>query len=367
MRPDRFAPRGTLSRKDLMAYAEGRLDPAAAHSVERHLEADPLLHEAAEGLRQPGALSGLQRLHAHAPRAGGHPWLGWTLSVAVVLLVAGTVSLFVADVPSAPPTRLVAEAAVPVTPDPTPNNTPPALTTAEIGAAMEIPESLHIGHATTDRHSIVQVHTLRSAEFEPVERIALDPMNRKGTSIVPNMESEAMSTPRVRKASMQLIYLHDLKLLHPKEMYGRSPEIEPLSSGVDARFVDAPAQRAAQGEEHRIAYLAYMDDALEKFIHEDHKGCLEELLFVLVQYPEDVNALFYAGLCCYNLGLDQRAERYLRMAAEHRFRVFDEEADWYHALAMERTGQYDSAHIAFDRIARSTSFYAERARVKSGR
>lgn len=361
---DRFTPRGTLSREDLMAYAEGRLDPAAAHEVELHLEADPLLRDAMEGLQQPGALQGLHRLRAHAPQAGGNAWLGWTASITAIAIVSGAVYLFVGNEPSPqvlPAMEQVTMITVPEPPAALPHDAP-ELAAAEILTATEIPESLHIGHADTERHSIAQANTLpREA---PVERTTPDPVPPKPTALPGDAAHHAPTVAPARRPSLQLIYLHGLKLLHPKEMYGRSPDIGLLTTSVDARFATAAEQRAAHGEERRIAYLAFMDEALDKFVHNDHKGCLEELRYVLSQYPDDVNALFYAGLCCYNLGMDRHAERFLGRAATHVFNVFDEEAEWYHALALERSGKPETARSELERIARSTSFYADRAKSR---
>ena len=54
-----FAPRRAITRDELLAYAEGRLPPARMHEVERAVEADALVRDAAEGLRVPGARIGL--------------------------------------------------------------------------------------------------------------------------------------------------------------------------------------------------------------------------------------------------------------------------------------------------------------------
>ena len=113
-----------------------------------------------------------------------------------------------------------------------------------------------------------------------------------------------------------------------------------------------------------LHYNAFMDDALDKFVRNDHKGCLEELRFLLNQYPDDVNALFYAGLCSYNLGLNVRAKDFLHRAATHPVDVFDEEAQWYYALTLERIGDRDAAQDAFDRISQQGGFYAPRAAEK---
>ncbi|HOY27898.1 MAG TPA: hypothetical protein PLR96_02920 [Flavobacteriales bacterium] len=360
---DHFTPRGTLSREQLMAYAEGRLDPAVAHEVERHLEEDPLLREAMEGLQLPGAIAGLGSLSTYAPRAGASPWINWSVSVMLVAAVGTAVYMAIPEGSERNDTPLVVETMATIEPADQPV-AEATLDSLEVAASVELPESLHIGHALTDRHSIAQVHTTTNTSPVPIEREQVQPVEPKA---IPRVVSEVKPQTKPagpRRPSLQLVYLHDLKLLHPKELYGYSPDIDRLSSGVDARFATADEQALAQALERRIAYLSFMDEALAKFVQNDHKGCLEELTFVLNQYPEDVNALFYAGLCSYNLGLNKRAERYLDRAARHAFNVFNEEAEWYHALAMERSGKKESARSEFERIARSASFYAERAQAK---
>lgn len=359
---DHFTPRGTVSREELVAYAEGRLDPTAAHEVERHLEADPLLREAMEGLQRPGALAGLASLGAHAPRAGASPWMSWVLSTILVAAVGTAVYVALPEEATPKDAPTVAATMTMIEPGERPEANA-ELDSLEVSVAVELPESLHIGHALTDRHSIAQANTTTGQNTIPMERQQLEPVEPKGIQEVGPEATPAVVTAGPRRPSLQLVYLHDLKLLHPKELYGRSPDIDRMIGGVDARFATAEDQALAQGTERRIAYLSFMDEALEKFVQNDHKGCLEELSFVLDQYPEDVNALFYAGLCSYNLGLHVRAERYLDRAARHTSRVFDEEAEWYHALALERSGKKESAIMEFERIARSGSFYAARAKA----
>lgn len=363
---DRFTPHGEPSRETLLAYVQGRLAPTEAHAVESHLEADPLLRDAVDGLRMPGALGGLERLRAQAPNANAHTWIGWSLSALVVLVTGVTVSHFTGDAPRTQDQMLVA--AHPAVPAPTPVTTTPDTTVLldqEIATGVEIPESLRIGHASTERHSLAQVN--HPARTHPVERTSLDAVEPKRTEVQEHVSVPVATPERQQKSSLQLVYLHDLKLLHPKEMYDRSPDIDLFTRSIDARFETSMEQDAARGEEIRMTYLAFMDEALDKFVQGDHKGCLEELRYVLNQYPNDVNALFYAGLCAYNLGLSDRAERFLARAAAHSFRVFDEEAEWYHALAMERNGKEEDARSAYERIARSNSFYAPRAQEKQAR
>jgi len=362
-RNDLFTPQGSLSREKLMAYAEGRLDPAEAHEVELHLEADPLLQDAVEGLMQPGGIGGLEALHAQAPVRGGNAWMTRTF-IAGVVVVAGIVGYQLGRGNPDPGPVVQPHLEHSAQPESDVEEVVVAIRPAEISSGVELPESLRIGHATTERHSLAHAELRPPASTSTVDRTTIEPLEPITTTAPTTATSVDRSLESRHKPSLQLVYLHDLKLLHPKEMYGRSPGIEQLTTGVDARYTSALEQQAARQEERRVAYLTFMDEALDKFVRNDHKGCLEELGFLLTQYPDDVNALFYAGLCSYNLGLTERAEGFLDRAAHHRFQVFDEEADWYHALAMDRSGKKDLARSAFERIARSKSFYAPRAQAR---
>lgn len=358
--PDPFTPRGTLSSETLKAYAEGRLEGSAAHEVELHLEGDPLLREAVDGYRTPGAIAGAGSLGSYRPKSTGTSWASWALSAIVVATVG--VALHYA-------TRVTDE--VMVNTQSTAQNATVAspsveasIAPQEIQAAIEIPESLHIGHSATERHALSAISVQASAPLDTISRELVDPVEPRKTALPTTAHVDVPSTVKAQRPSLQLVYLHDLKLIHPKEVYGRSPELDLSATGVDARFSNANERDQVRAQEKRIAYLSFMDEALEKFVDNDHKGCLEDLRFVLDQYPDDVNALFYAGLCAYNLGMDERAERFLLRAAHHTFQVFDEEADWYHALALQRLGQNDAAQQALERIAREKGFYADRAAAR---
>jgi hypothetical protein len=360
--PDPFAPRGTLSPELLKAYAEGRLEGSAAHEVELHLEADPLLREAVEGYRMPGAVAGVATLGSHRPNGAGTSWAAWALS-AIVIATAGIALHYGTNSAADNAQDTTQRATVPSpSPDAEGNIAP-----QEIQAAIEIPESLHIGHSATERHVLSAISVQASAPVDTATHVVLDAVAPRHTTAPAGAHAEAVVPEKHRHPSLQLVYLHDLKLIHPKELYGRSPVVDATATGVDARYSSATDRDQARAQERRMAYLTFMDEALEKFAHNDHKGCLEELCFVLDQYPDDVNALFYAGLCCYNLGMDKRAEQLLQRAATHTFPVFDEEAEWYHALALQRLGENDAAHQAFQRIAQEKGFYAERAGAKAQR
>lgn len=354
---DPFTPRGILTAEQLKAYAAGKLDPAAMHEVELHLEADPLLRDAADGFAEAGAVGGSEVMRRHRPQGSTPSWIAWSLS-AIVVVTAGIAIHYA--------TRQAPRASLPH-PTATQNTstvTAPAEATIgseEIRAAVEIPESLHIGHAPTEMHVRAARNDAASIPRDTTSHLTIDPVAPRRSGL-PGAASSASPTPqRSHRPSFQLIYLQDLKLIHPQEVYGSSPLVDGTTTGVDARFTNAAERDQAQAQERRMPYLHFMDQALEKFVHNDHKGCLEDLRIVLDRYPDDVNALFYAGLCCYNLGLNDRAERLLDRAAKHTYQVFNEEADWYHALALDRLGRKDEARSAMVRIMQAKGFYAAHA------
>ncbi|HRD52813.1 MAG TPA: tetratricopeptide repeat protein [Flavobacteriales bacterium] len=352
-----FAPRRTLTRDDLQAYADGRLSPERMHEVEHALEADALARDAAEGLRMPGAQAGLKRLDGMRPQNTGL-MNGWAIGTLVVALGLGAWAVLSPDDERVEPTVSATELIAP--------EAMPPMNSDEITAAQEQPESLLIGHeplalhaqaVAVERGAIVVERVDRDAGIEPISPRAI-PIDRHAEAAVPRIE-------RKKKASRQLVFIHDLKLVHPQELYTADPVLALADAGVAARFSDAPTQQLATGETVMMRYLGFMEEAIARFAANDHKGCMDDMRFVLSQYPEDVNALFYAGLCAHNLGLHQRARQLLHRAAVHPVDVFDEEAEWYHALTLEKLGETDAAREAFARIASRGGFYAERAQGRA--
>lgn len=347
-----FTPRRPLTREELQAYAEGRLPTERMHDVEVALEADVLARDAAEGLHLPGAAHGLAALDALRPKGANRSrrwWWGGTV-VAIIaamwLLRPKSERNAATDAMAPVPEALQAE----------------PLTMAEIEAASELPESLRIGHEATALHRQPAPVKPTKLGAAPVDRDAgIEPLAPREGQVRPETPPAKPLVLRKTESSRQLVFLHDLKLVHPIELYTADPVLALADAGVSARYADAITQQHAGGEARMMPYLAFMDGALQRFAANDHKACLDDLRFVLGQYPDDVNALFYAGLCCHNLGLHARARALLQRAAVHPVDVFDEEASWYHALTLEKLGERDTAREAFERIAAGGGFYAEQA------
>lgn len=350
-----FAPRGTLTRERIERYVRGELTPAEQHEVELMLEQDPLSRDAVEGLQHAGALEALGRSATWRPasmRGSGRTW-----SILGGLVVAVIAVLMIASPKDEPPPPVVSLS----TPDLAPVPVTEAEHTAfksELREATALPESLRSAFRGGDRFVQLQdtvVPVERTDPPPPVE--ALPP----ATVDPPPIPDEKPRTVVQPKSSRKLMSHPHLKLVDPSELYPIDPILDLSARSVDARYSDAQARADAEPPGNRIPYDRYFRMAMNKFMRGDRQGCLEDLFVVLEEYPEDVNALFYAGLCCYDLGLFPRAAVLLDRARTHEVDTFSEEAEWYHALAVERAYGPEQALPLLNAVVERGGFYAGRA------
>lgn len=343
-----------LDRRTLEHYATGHVRGADAHRVEVHLERCSLCREAVDGLKgSPQPLPDLANPYADK----GSAWLKGSLVVAgcaVLVLVPWLMNstddeLLAVSRPDVP------SAGTPISEE----GADPSLaavdfpTAQEISVAVPIAPMEQIGHEPEELRPIIkQEEVVVLRDSIPVHEVRFDPPAPR--------PDDSMHVPIQPRDSRQLVFLHDLKLVHPDELYGDElPAISDL--GVSARYADKAQQDAAEPETSPIPYLDHFDGAMAAFARNDHKAALTDLRIVLSQYPNDVNALFYAGLSCYNLGMFSKAQRYFERTADHPISTFDEEARWYYALCVERTEGREAARRFFEQVVMGKGFYAAQA------
>ena len=344
-----------ISRGQLIAYAEGDLGDRDRHEVEMQLADDPLLAEAIEGLEMSGALESLVQLEEARPLGGSNGNFRSLLLITLIVVIGIGVRWVMTDEGS----KMVVK---------------DDHGTIENVEQSSIEEDQHIDdRIEVEKPVLIERNEIRSGSTEAFrnddeeEHSAIDrgkPVQRlDGRSI----EADALRTDvdrpapkRDRRNGLQLHYLHELKIVHSKELHhGKDPRIPGDHLPADRADREEPELDRSERE---IGYLKFMDKALGYFDREEFRLCLIELQLLLEQYPDDVNALFYAGMCDLELGNMQRARSRLHRAAIHPIDVFREEAEWYHALALQGVGEIEKAQAEFDRIAEENEFYAERAR-----
>ena len=111
----------------------------------------------------------------------------------------------------------------------------------------------------------------------------------------------------------------------------------------------------------QIPYINLLSQALEDFSKENYKLALLHFDQILEVYPDDANALFYGGMCLFNLNqLTQAESRFLKLQ-NICFANFSEEGNWYllHVYKLTKKEAAFSSLRLF--IIEQKGFYAQKA------
>jgi hypothetical protein len=166
------------------------------------------------------------------------------------------------------------------------------------------------------------------------------------------------------KKQAKEIYLNDFKLVDYRS-YRSKPEIQSNQITLSGTPADdgiiASETVNANWKSIDIPYHDYINQTVEQFKVANFKQTLNRTQYILTFYPEDINALFYGGLCFYNLNeIDQAIESFQKVIANP-FNNFDEEALWYLANAYDLKNDKIKAKELFQMIANQKGYYAKQA------
>jgi tetratricopeptide (TPR) repeat protein len=101
---------------------------------------------------------------------------------------------------------------------------------------------------------------------------------------------------------------------------------------------------------------------LSKFKNNEFKEALYEFRTILDQFPEDLNAHFYGGLCYYNIGKYDLAIESFNFVVKHYISAFDQEAEWYKAKTLLNMDKVDDAKEIMESIVEKNGFYSDLAK-----
>jgi TolA-binding protein len=162
------------------------------------------------------------------------------------------------------------------------------------------------------------------------------------------------------------IYLHELKLLDYRA-YRSKPKIKTeqlILSGIPADLESGSTSKESEWQTIEVPYIEYLERTMELFSRGSYKKALNRFEVILTTYPDDVNALFYAGLCYYNLKNASEAATEFGKCLSMDYSNFNEEAEWYYALSLAASGELERSKTILKRIATSSGYYAAQAAKK---
>jgi TolA-binding protein len=161
------------------------------------------------------------------------------------------------------------------------------------------------------------------------------------------------------------IYLQDLKAID-YSLYRTKPTVQIeqiVLTGIpaDQENKDDVVTEEPQMKLVNIPYMDYLDKSLSYTNRGKWKQALSRFNEIIKNYPDDVNARFYAGWCYYNLGQYNDACINFSACLQLEFSNFNDEAEWYLAESRLANGDKNSARELFVKIRNQKGFYSKQA------
>lgn len=116
--------------------------------------------------------------------------------------------------------------------------------------------------------------------------------------------------------------------------------------------------------DRKIQYSDFLKFSLKKFINNNYSESINDLHIILNQFPDDINALFYSGLCYYYLNMPDKAIVFFNKTINHPIKTFDQESEWYLALSYLKNQKSSEAKKILYSIAEKDGFYALKAEAE---
>lgn len=351
-----------LSAEQLELFLQNKLSAEESQRVQHLLDDCELSREALEGYKLvPGAFADLDFIKKEIAAKSGMSALlnGWTigLSLAAVAAIVVTV-LFLTGSPSSE-TKQIADntsthLSLPMVPE---NPLSPSDDHFVNPEAKTVAVSVPVQKQIT-KDSAVTVNVIDTF----IEAIVIPSEN----PVLLNTEPVVPKKPEANY-NAQVGFIVDLKVTNYDLYYKDEIAVRDLPlTGTPAKYEtedglgdskeekdDLPVRMVPADQFLREGLLAFRDGRYGR--------CIGKMETLLEHNPEDINALFYTAVSYVKLEMYSKAIPLLDKIISAENNVFDEEAEWYKALALEGNGDSDAAQSLFVKIRDNGGFYAKQA------
>ena len=360
-----FGKKPAPNLSELREYLKGQVEGKEAAHLEQAMASDPFFAEAMEGLEQhPEALAKFEAekpsMHRGFSRRKGGMNPLYFIGSALVLSIALTILLnqYTKPLPSAETFPVIplsdAEKHEPLV----------SLSETEIEEAVLMEETRQIKTEEVIQSPIKlkAEPSIKQPEFESLVRIEI-----KTHHAIPSHKTELPQRKNIVFHNAPTVYLHDLLVVDYSKIYKESIPVNSVSlSGTPAyqsNPEDANEAPVSGLNTVYIPYKEYLKSAMEKFSKNKFKAALKDYQVILTHYPEDINALFYGGLCYYNINRPDKAIINFDYVMTHHHNTFIEEAKWYKAQSLVELEQREAAKLLLHQIIEEDGFYSKQAKA----
>lgn len=354
---DILKDQGSLSQQEISDYLSGKLKGESLKAVEKKIASNEMNLEAIEIYsKNPALLKNVPAKPDFLSGKGGTVnyykiYFGITAIISV-LAITGIVYLIQNKEQKQPELLAVKES---------PEKAQPAEKIEneikEIEAAEPIEEKEQITYQKTLKDQPQTIPT--PVEITDNNNTSINKVEeKKVVDLSPDPEE------KVAHSNVKFTFMHDLKVIDYSDLYTSDiKKTEILLTGTPANVGDNTTPRNNEPETRTvlIPYEKFLKETMEEFSNNRYKSALKNFTLILQQYPEDLNASFYGGLCYYNLGKFDKAITNFNRCINHSFSTFSEEAEWYKALSLMKSGNKAEANALLEEIIQQNGFYAKKA------
>jgi hypothetical protein len=166
------------------------------------------------------------------------------------------------------------------------------------------------------------------------------------------------------RLSIPIIYLHNLKVMNFTKKYAVDPQLFEVYSSLHPRYANPNEKGIEQiySDVDTVLYQDLLASAMENFSRGSYKRCVEQLSVILEKYPNDDNALFYAGLANAELNDLKGSIGLLKKLSVQSKSAFYEEANWHLALTYLKGDNLKEGNDRLLKIAEGKGFYSSQAK-----
>ena len=378
-----FNEQPPVTRQEMEAYLSGRLSPSEMHNIELKLEGHAISAEALEGFQNhPEAINGLDEINTNI-QAKLQRHKAWTVNhtliaagIAGILVLSG--GYFLNN--SVQPETFLAEE----TPDKSTTIPPsqahfvisePIVITKEIEIeleeAHELPAEQQITAEFIELHQPVTIESDGVLNDDRMDSLVESFIELEPLKPIMNSQTREIQVEKIVQSNIKVTYLHHFLVVDYRDLYtagivkeviqhdvnsGTPVWLEHKNDEVNAVNQDPIVQTV------KIPYLEFLKDAQLKYKKNQYKTSLKDYHRILKQYPQDVNALFYGGLCYYNLNKPNRAVQYFDNVINNSVNTFQQEGEFYKALSLLALNKFGQGNGLLQQIIEKGGYYTEQAK-----
>ena len=351
-----FNSENKLSKEEIKRYLKENLNEKENRIIEGKIESDDFNREAMEGFENtPRSIASFEKMEKKlAAKINGFSYglNGFIFTAIAILIIIASTLLITNNDNSNQNTPLKSS-----------SNVITELTDSAIDVAEVIPEPKQLNASKIIVNSPVKIQQNEKQQTKTIKERTQQEIKMKMREAV---KLDVININYQRPLSIinsTHIYVHELLVYNYKQrgsIVKQVPQFE--LTGLPAAFEEAKNNELElQIHTKETPYFEFLTNALFDFRKNQFKIALKKFKVILKQYPKDINALFYSGLCYYNINKQQKAIEHFSACLNNSYTIFNEEAFWYTAKSLYAKGETKKSKQQLEIIIEKNGFYKKSA------